>query len=62
VAALGTGTYVNFQGSATAEDVALAYPPATYERLVEVKRAYDPDNVFAHNLNIDPQGAQQIAV
>ena len=38
---------------------ALAYPPATYERLAEVKRDYDPDNVFAHNLNIEPAAASR---
>jgi FAD/FMN-containing dehydrogenase len=54
VAAAGTGTYVNFQGSATAEDLAAAYPPATYARLAEVKRAYDPGNRFALNHNIEP--------
>jgi FAD/FMN-containing dehydrogenase len=60
VAALGTGTYVNFQGSATAEDVAVAYPPATYARLAEVKRAYDPDNVFALNHNVVPAAADEV--
>ena len=25
-----------------------------YNRLVEVKRAYDPDNLFHHNQNIKP--------
>jgi FAD/FMN-containing dehydrogenase len=45
---------VNFQGSATAADVAAAYPPATYDRLAAVKRAYDPDNVFARNHNVPP--------
>jgi FAD/FMN-containing dehydrogenase len=54
VAARGAGTYVNFQGSATAEDLAAAYPPATMARLTAVKRAYDPDNVFALNHNIAP--------
>ncbi|HET9419808.1 MAG TPA: FAD-binding oxidoreductase [Nocardioides sp.] len=54
VAARGTGTYVNFQGSATAEDLASAYPPATMTRLTAVKRSYDPDNVFALNHNIAP--------
>jgi FAD/FMN-containing dehydrogenase len=54
VAALGIGTYVNFQGSATAADLAAAYPPATYARLAAVKRAYDPDNRFALNHNIKP--------
>jgi FAD/FMN-containing dehydrogenase len=54
VAAGGTGTYVNFQGSATPADLAAAYPPATYARLAEVKRAYDPGNRFARNHNIEP--------
>jgi FAD/FMN-containing dehydrogenase len=54
VAAHGTGTYLNFQGSATRADLAAAYPPATYARLVEVKRSYDPTNVFAGNQNIEP--------
>jgi FAD/FMN-containing dehydrogenase len=58
VAALGTGTYVNFQGSATDGDLAAAYPPATHARLAEVKRAYDPDNVFALNHNVEPAPAQ----
>ena len=54
VAAHGVGPYVNFQGSATAQDIAAAYPPATYARLAAVKRAYDPGNRFALNHNIQP--------
>lgn len=54
VAARGTGTYINFQGSATAEDLAAAYPPATYARLAAIKRTYDPGNRFALNHNIEP--------
>ncbi|KQZ68852.1 FAD-binding oxidoreductase [Nocardioides sp. Root151] len=54
VAARGIGSYTNFQGSASAADVAAAYPPATYARLSLVKRAYDPGNVFAHNHNVLP--------
>jgi FAD/FMN-containing dehydrogenase len=54
VAAHGAGPYINFQDSATAEDVAAAYPPATYARLAAVKRAYDPGNRFALNHNIQP--------
>jgi FAD/FMN-containing dehydrogenase len=58
VAALGSGTYVNFQGSATPADVAAAYPPATYARLAAVKRELDPGNVFALNHNIVPSGEE----
>ena len=59
VAARGTGTYINFQGSATAQDVAAAYPPATYARLAAVKAAYDPGNVFALNHNVEPATAEE---
>jgi FAD/FMN-containing dehydrogenase len=55
----GTGTYINFQGSATAEDLAAAYPPDIYARLAAVKRAYDPANLFALNHNVAPVPAQQ---
>jgi FAD/FMN-containing dehydrogenase len=50
----GTGTYIGFQGSAAEDDVAAAYPPATYARLAEVKRTYDPGNLFALNHNVEP--------
>jgi FAD/FMN-containing dehydrogenase len=59
VAALGDGTYVNFQGSATAEDLAAAYPAQTYARLAAVKRAYDPENRFARNHNVEPAPARR---
>ncbi len=59
VAALGVGTYINFQGSATDADVAAAYPSATYARLAEVKQSYDPANLFALNHNIAPAPAEQ---
>lgn len=54
VAAHGTGSYLGFQGSAGAADIAAVYPPATYDRLARVKRAYDPGNVFRLNHNIEP--------
>ena len=53
--------YVNFQGSATAADLAAAYPPATYARLAAVKRAYDPGNRFALNHNVEPAPAENPA-
>jgi len=56
VAARGIGTYINFQGSATTEDLAAAYPARTHARLSAVKHAYDPDNRFARNHNILPGG------
>jgi FAD/FMN-containing dehydrogenase len=31
-----------------------AYPGGTYERLAEIKRRYDPDNLFRLNQNIPP--------
>jgi len=46
--------WLNYLGDDEAADaVRTAYGP-NYERLVEVKRRYDPDNVFHLNHNIDP--------
>ena len=53
------GQYVNFLGhdDADARSKALAvYGPAKVERLVAVKRRYDPDNLFRINHNIPPDG------
>jgi FAD/FMN-containing dehydrogenase len=51
------GQYVNFLGhdetDARSKAVA-AYGPAKYERLVAVKRKYDPENLFRVNHNIPP--------
>jgi FAD/FMN-containing dehydrogenase len=46
--------YVNFLGEEGGERVRQAYGARTYERLVELKRAYDPTNFFRLNQNIRP--------
>ena len=50
----GIGSYAGFLGSDTDADLASLWPPATLARLTEVKRAWDPDNVFRRNFNIRP--------
>jgi FAD/FMN-containing dehydrogenase len=55
MAKYGSGRlYVNFTGEGGADQVASAYPPATFKRLQAVKDRYDPDNVFRFNQNIPP--------
>jgi FAD/FMN-containing dehydrogenase len=46
--------YVNFLGDEGAERVRAAYPGTTWDRLAEVKRRYDPENVFRVNQNVLP--------
>ncbi len=52
------GQYLNFQGAERtghrALDPARVFGPAKLERLVAVKRQFDPDNVFHVNHNIPP--------
>jgi FAD/FMN-containing dehydrogenase len=48
------GAYVNFLGNEGQARLRQAYPGATWDRLVEVKRRYDPDNLFRRNQNIPP--------
>jgi hypothetical protein len=49
------GVYVNFLGGdEDPERVREAYGESVYDRLVSVKRTYDPENVFHHNQNIGP--------
>jgi len=47
--------YVNFLGDEGAERVQAAYPGATWDRLVDIKRRYDPGNVFRINQNVPPR-------
>jgi FAD/FMN-containing dehydrogenase len=49
------GAYVNFVGDEGAERVRAAYPGSTWDRLREIKRRYDPTNLFRLNQNIPPE-------
>jgi FAD/FMN-containing dehydrogenase len=54
-AAADDGIYVNGMTDFDAiSSVQMAYGPAKYSRLVEIKTKYDPDNVFHRNANIVP--------
>jgi FAD/FMN-containing dehydrogenase len=48
--------YVNYLSEEGDERVRAAYGGERYARLVELKRKYDPENVFRNNQNISPEG------
>ena len=48
------GAYVNFLADEGPDRIKDAYPEATYERLAQVKKRYDPDNLFRLNQNVPP--------
>jgi FAD/FMN-containing dehydrogenase len=49
------GAYVNFIGEEGPSALCQPYPPATLDRLVQIKTRYDPTNLFRLNQNIPPQ-------
>jgi FAD/FMN-containing dehydrogenase len=49
-----SGVYVNTLADEGEAGVRRAYPPGTMSRLAELKRRYDPNNVFHHNPNVRP--------
>jgi FAD/FMN-containing dehydrogenase len=49
------GVYVNFMPDDEGDRIESAYG-ANYRRLAEIKRRYDPDNLFRMNQNIRPNG------
>jgi FAD/FMN-containing dehydrogenase len=49
------GAYVNFLGNEGETRLREAYPGATWDRLVALKRRYDPTNLFRVNQNIQPE-------
>ncbi len=50
----GSGAYVNFLDDEGPERIREAYPLPTLARLAEIKRTYDPHNMFRFNQNIAP--------
>jgi FAD/FMN-containing dehydrogenase len=46
--------YVNFLGDEGPARVRAAYPGSTWDRLADVKRRYDPENVLRLNQNVPP--------
>jgi FAD/FMN-containing dehydrogenase len=51
---LDEARWLNYLGDDQGDDaVRAAYGP-NYDRLLELKRRYDPENIFHHNHNIDP--------
>jgi FAD/FMN-containing dehydrogenase len=53
------GQYVNFQGQEPARHRGsvprTVFGPTKYQRLVDVKKRYDPGNLFHVNHNIPPE-------
>jgi FAD/FMN-containing dehydrogenase len=51
---LANGVYVNFLDVDGETRIGEAYPESTFRRLMDVKRRYDPANLFRRNLNVRP--------
>jgi FAD/FMN-containing dehydrogenase len=50
----GIGSYAGFLGSESPDDLAALWPGPTLDRLRQVKRRWDPDNVFRRTFNVAP--------
>jgi FAD/FMN-containing dehydrogenase len=47
--------YLNFIGDEGRERLVAGFGRENYDRLAAVKAAFDPDNVFRRNHNIEPR-------
>jgi FAD/FMN-containing dehydrogenase len=54
------GTYINFLTEEEGNERTLAAYRSNYDRLVGLKGAWDPTNLFRTNKNIDPAGAVEV--
>jgi hypothetical protein len=54
IAEHSVGAYGNFTNSVAPGLAERMYPPATLARLRELKRTWDPDNLFSRNHNVAP--------
>lgn len=54
IAKQSDGAYSNFLSRTDESAVTQCYPETTYARLQQVKRTYDPTNIFNQNVNIKP--------
>lgn len=52
-----SGLYLSFETDQRPERLGEAFPPRTLARLRELKRRYDPQNLFRDNFNIEPEPA-----
>ena len=50
------GVYVNYMDGDEADRIGEAYGSKHYARLAELKKKYDPENLFCLNQNITPAG------
>jgi hypothetical protein len=48
----GTGAYVQFFSTQDDKNLGLTYPSSVLPRLQQIKKQYDPDNLFHQNFNI----------